>query len=49
MVTGLLYVDESVPDLHELNASPDRALSKMPYEKLCPGSKVLADLQEEFR
>src|SRR5277367_365616 len=49
VVTGLLYVDESVLDLHELSGSPDTALSKMPYEKLCPGSKVLAELQEEFR
>jgi 2-oxoglutarate ferredoxin oxidoreductase subunit beta len=49
VVTGLLYVDESVPDLHELSASPDTALSKMPYEKLCPGSKILDDLQDEYR
>jgi 2-oxoglutarate ferredoxin oxidoreductase subunit beta len=49
VVTGLLYVDESVPDLHELSGSPDTALSKMPYEKLCPGSKVLVELQEDFR
>src|SRR5580658_6106545 len=41
VVTGLLYVDESVPDLHELSGSPDTALSKLPYEKLCPGSKIL--------
>ena len=49
VVTGLLYVDESVPDLHELSGSPDTALSKMSYEKLCPGSKVLDELQGEYR
>lgn len=49
VVTGLLYVDESVADVHELNQTPDEALSKLPYEKLCPGSKVLEEMQQEFR
>jgi 2-oxoglutarate ferredoxin oxidoreductase subunit beta len=49
VVTGLLYLDESVPDLHELSNSPDGALSKIPYEKLCPGAEELAKLQEEYR
>src|SRR5262249_6859925 len=49
VVTGLLFVDESVPDVHELSKSAKVALSKVPYEKLCPGSAVLDQLQEEFR
>lgn len=49
VVTGLLYLDESIPDMHELNHTPAEALSKMPYDKLCPGSSVLDRLQEEFR
>jgi 2-oxoglutarate/2-oxoacid ferredoxin oxidoreductase subunit beta len=49
VVTGLLYVDESVPELHEMNATPDVALSKLPHETLCPGSAALAALQEDFR
>jgi 2-oxoglutarate/2-oxoacid ferredoxin oxidoreductase subunit beta len=49
VVTGLLYVDESVADVHELNQTPDTALSKLPYEKLCPGSEALDRLQEEYR
>jgi len=49
VVTGLLYVDESVADLHELNQTPDIALAKVPYEKLCPGSKILDELQREYR
>lgn len=49
IVTGLLYVDESVGDLHEMNATPDTALSKVPYEKLCPGAAALDKLQKEFR
>jgi 2-oxoglutarate ferredoxin oxidoreductase subunit beta len=49
VVTGLLYLDESAPDLHEMSNSPDGALSKIPYAKLCPGSEELAKLQEEYR
>jgi 2-oxoglutarate ferredoxin oxidoreductase subunit beta len=49
IVTGLLYIDETQPDLHELNATPDTALIKVPYEKLCPGSAALDKLQEDFR
>src|SRR5580658_516023 len=49
VVTGLLYIDETVPDLHEMSQSPDVALAKIPYEKLCPGSAELAKLQEEYR
>jgi 2-oxoglutarate ferredoxin oxidoreductase subunit beta len=49
VVTGLLFVDESVGDLHEMNQTPDHALSKVPYERLCPGSAVLEKLQAEYR
>ena len=49
VVTGLLYIDENVPDLHELNQTPDTALTKIPYEKLCPGSAALDKLLSKFR
>jgi hypothetical protein len=32
-----------------MNGTPEIALSKLPYEKLCPGSAALAELQEEYR
>jgi 2-oxoglutarate ferredoxin oxidoreductase subunit beta len=49
VVTGLLYVDESVPDLHEMSNTSEVPLTKLPYEKLCPGAAALDKLQEEFR
>ena len=49
VVTGLLYVDESVGDLHELNNSSDSPLARLPFDKLCPGASALAELQEGFR
>jgi hypothetical protein len=49
IVTGLLYIDETAPELHELSEAPDEALIKLPFEKLCPGSAKLEALPEEFR
>jgi 2-oxoglutarate ferredoxin oxidoreductase subunit beta len=49
VVTGVLFVDESVPDVHEMNNTPATALSRLPFEKLCPGSDELSRLQEAFR
>ncbi|MBV9083442.1 MAG: hypothetical protein JOZ62_12240, partial [Acidobacteriaceae bacterium] len=49
IVTGLLFVDESVNDLHEANHTSETPLYRLPYEKLCPGVGELSRLQEEFR
>ncbi|MDP8982259.1 MAG: 2-oxoacid:ferredoxin oxidoreductase subunit beta [Acidobacteriota bacterium] len=49
VVTGLLYIDESVGDVHEMNNTVDTALSSLPFDKLCPGSAALDKLQSEFR
>jgi 2-oxoglutarate/2-oxoacid ferredoxin oxidoreductase subunit beta len=47
--TGLLYLDESVADLHEMNQTPSVPLTQLPYEKLVPGSAALDELMEEYR
>jgi 2-oxoglutarate ferredoxin oxidoreductase subunit beta len=49
VITGLLYLDEAVADLHEVNATSDVPLTRLPYAALCPGSAELANLQESFR
>ncbi len=49
IATGLLYVDESVADMHEMNHTPATPLSQLPQEKLCPGAAALHELQEDFR
>jgi 2-oxoglutarate/2-oxoacid ferredoxin oxidoreductase subunit beta len=49
VVTGLLYVDESVRDMHELNGTPQTPLVDIPYEELCPGADQLATLLQQFR
>jgi len=49
IATGLLYVDESVADMHEMNRTPAMPLSQLPQDKLCPGAAALHELQEDFR
>ncbi|HUS05259.1 MAG TPA: 2-oxoacid:ferredoxin oxidoreductase subunit beta [Bryobacteraceae bacterium] len=49
VVTGLLFLDETVANLHEMNQTSETPLSKLAYEKLCPGASELERLQEEFR
>jgi 2-oxoglutarate ferredoxin oxidoreductase subunit beta len=49
IATGLLYVDESVADMHEMNRTPATPLSQLPQQKLCPGAAALQELQEDFR
>ena len=47
--TGLLYIDQSVPEMHAVNGTVETPLVELPYEALCPGSKALEELQKEFR
>ncbi|MHB8325672.1 MAG: thiamine pyrophosphate-dependent enzyme [Candidatus Dormibacteria bacterium] len=49
IVTGLLYIDESVRDMHGLGRTPQEPLVSVPYDQLCPGAAELAKLQESFR
>jgi 2-oxoglutarate ferredoxin oxidoreductase subunit beta len=49
IVTGLLYIDESQPDLHGANSTTETPLNQVPYEQLCPGPDSLAALQKRFR
>src|SRR5262249_55924590 len=49
-LTGLLYVEEQEgKEFHDLNATPDMALNKVPYEKLSPGSKGLEKILARYR
>ena len=49
IATGILYVDENVPDMHEMNNTPAVPLGRVPYEKLCPGTEALNALLEDYR
>ncbi|MED5535565.1 MAG: 2-oxoacid:ferredoxin oxidoreductase subunit beta [Pseudomonadota bacterium] len=49
IVTGLLYIDESEPDMHGINRTIKAPLNDVPFEKLCPGGEALETLQQHFR
>jgi 2-oxoglutarate/2-oxoacid ferredoxin oxidoreductase subunit beta len=49
IATGLLYLNESSQELHDLNQTPPSSLASLPYDVLCPGADALAELQEDFR
>jgi 2-oxoglutarate ferredoxin oxidoreductase subunit beta len=49
IVTGLLYIDESRPDMHEVLSLAEDPLATAPYESLNPGQKALDAIQARFR
>jgi 2-oxoglutarate ferredoxin oxidoreductase subunit beta len=44
VVTGLLFVNENIPDLHELNHTAETPLVQVPFARLNPGASELAKL-----
>jgi 2-oxoglutarate ferredoxin oxidoreductase subunit beta len=49
IATGLLYVDKQASDMHDTSQTTDVPLSQLPFDKLCPGSAALDELQKSFR
>ena len=49
IVTGLLYLDESRPGMHEVNNSNSIPLMELPFGKICPGNETLQKLQARYR
>jgi 2-oxoglutarate ferredoxin oxidoreductase subunit beta len=49
ITTGLLYVDESLAEMHELNNTSSTPLVDLPYDKVCPGNDVLQKIQARYR
>ncbi len=49
ITTGLLYLDESRPEMHELMGNVDTPLSQFPLDQLHPGKEELKKLQSRYR
>ncbi len=49
IVTGLLFIDEGKPDMHQVQSLPDQPLNSVPYARLNPGQKALDAIQARFR
>jgi 2-oxoglutarate ferredoxin oxidoreductase subunit beta len=48
-LTGLLFLEPSQQDFHDINGTPDSPLNAVPYEKLSPGSKGLERILARYR
>jgi len=48
ILTGLLYIDETTPDMATRNKLPARPLNTFPYAELNPGSDALKAAMREF-
>ncbi|MFW2405229.1 MAG: 2-oxoacid:ferredoxin oxidoreductase subunit beta [Gammaproteobacteria bacterium] len=49
IVTGILYCDDSIQEMHEISQVCDAPLSTIDHAELCPGSEVLQALQDGYR
>lgn len=49
IVTGLLYINEQLEEMHGIAGSSKQALTTMDFEQLNPGSDALAKLQQRMR
>jgi len=49
ILTGLLYMDADSSDLHESIDTTKKPLRQMTEHELCPGSKVLANINDSLR
>jgi 2-oxoglutarate ferredoxin oxidoreductase subunit beta len=49
IVTGLLFIDQNVPDLHIQSRTVTKPLKALEFKQLNPGSEVLAELQQSMR
>lgn len=49
IVTGLLYYDDSLKEMHDLSNIVDQPLSQVAHSDLCPGNDALQSLQDVWR
>jgi 2-oxoglutarate ferredoxin oxidoreductase subunit beta len=47
-VTGLIFVAEGSPDMHDMNGTTAVPLNQLPYEKLQPGAAGLAKILKRY-
>jgi 2-oxoglutarate ferredoxin oxidoreductase subunit beta len=49
VATGLLYINETQQDMHDILATDSRPLNALPMAELCPGSKALEAINGRLR
>jgi 2-oxoglutarate ferredoxin oxidoreductase subunit beta len=49
VVTGVLYIDDTAPDLHDLLNTVETPLNAAPMERLCPGNAELQKINKSLQ
>jgi 2-oxoglutarate ferredoxin oxidoreductase subunit beta len=49
VLTGLIYMDKNAPDLHEVLQTSGRPLNQLAEGDLCPGNKMLENINASLR
>ncbi len=49
ILTGLLYIDESSQELHDMIKTSEKPLNSMINAELCPGSEILENINRSLR
>lgn len=49
VVTGLLFINSELPDMHKIYGTSETPMKDLEFEKLNPGSEALAKLQSRMR
>ena len=49
ILTGLIYMDRTAPELHEVLDTVHKPLNTLAETELCPGSKVLENINASLR
>jgi len=49
IATGLLYINQSTSDLHDLQDTVEKPLNTLDANELCPGNEALDDINNTFR
>ena len=49
IATGLLYIDQSMADFHELQDTVDKSLNELNSSELCPGNETLQNINQTFK
>ena len=49
VVTGLIYIRETLGDMHDLANTVDEPLNGIPYERLSPGAEALEKIQAGWK
>jgi 2-oxoglutarate ferredoxin oxidoreductase subunit beta len=49
ILTGLLYIEQNTEDLHKKINSTDIPLNKLKEKDLCPGNKILQEINSNYR